>query len=249
MQTKRVCLWSGPRNISTALMYAFAQRSDTEVVDEPFYAHYLHSTGALHPGRDAVIASMETDADAVISDVVLGTCVKPVLFMKQMAHHLVNIDRSFMQETVNILLIRDPKEMLPSLTQVIGIPTLKDTGLKIQAELLTELRQIGQTPPILDAKELLLNPKHVLSILCSQLDIPFEEEMLSWKSGGHSSDGVWAPHWYENVHRSMGFVPYKPKSEPFPTELEAVLSECLPYYEILRADAICSDSALSSAVL
>ncbi|MYB65405.1 sulfotransferase family protein [Candidatus Poribacteria bacterium] len=240
MQTKRVCLWSGPRNISTALMYAFAQRSDTEVVDEPFYAHYLHTTGALHPGRDAVIASMETDVDAVIRDVVLGTCAKPVLFMKQMAHHLVNIDRSFMQETVNILLIRDPKEMLPSLTKVIGIPTLKDTGLKIQAELLTELRQIGQTPPILDAKELLLNPKHVLSILCSQLDIPFEEEMLSWKSGGHSSDGVWAPHWYENVHRSVGFVPYKPKSEPFPTELEDVLSECVPYYEILRADAICS---------
>ncbi len=240
MQTKRVCLWSGPRNISTALMYAFAQRSDTEVIDEPLYAHYLHTTGAMHPGRDAVISAMETDVEAVIRDVILGACAKPVLFMKMMAHHLVNINRAFLQETVNVLLIRDPKEMLPSLTKVIGIPTLKDTGLKIQADLLTELRKIGQIPPILDAKELLLNPKHVLSILCSQLDIPFEEDMLSWKSGGHPSDGVWAPHWYENVHRSVGFVPYKPKSEPFPTELEGVLSECLPHYEILRADAICS---------
>lgn len=242
MQTKRVCLWSGPRNISTALMYAFAQRSDTEVVDEPLYAHYLHTTGATHPGRDAVISAMETDVEVVIRDVVFGACSKPVLFMKQMAHHLVNIDRSFMQKTVNILLIRDPKEMLLSLTKVIGIPTLKDTGLKVQSELLTELQQMGQSPPILDAKELLLNPKRVLSILCSQLDIPFEEDMLSWSRGGHPSDGVWAPHWYQNVHQTVGFVPYKPKTEPFPIELEGVLSECLPYYDRLRADAICSVS-------
>ena len=242
MQTKRICLWSGPRNISTALMYAFAQRRDTQVVDEPLYAHYLHSTGADHPGRAAVMASMQTDCKEVIRDVILGTCVKPVLFMKQMAHHLVNIDRSFMKKTVNILLIRDPKEMLPSLTKVIGIPTLKDTGLKTQAELLSELQDMGQAPPILDAKELLLAPKHVLSKLCTRLEIPFQEEMLSWKSGGHPADGVWAPYWYQNVHRSVGFVPYQPKTEPFPKELEDVLSECLPYYERLRTDAICSDT-------
>lgn len=242
MDTKRICLWSGPRNISTAIMYSFAQRSDTEVVDEPLYAHYLHTTSVDHPGREAVIASMRTDSATVIRDVILGTCSKPVLFMKQMAHHLVNIDRFFMKKTVNILLIRDPKEMLPSLTKVIGIPTLKDTGLKIQAELLTELQVMGQSPPILDAKELLLAPKHVLSILCSRLEIPFEEGMLSWKSGGNPADGVWAPHWYQNVHRSVGFEPYRPKSEPFPNELEGVLSECLPYYEVLRRDAICSHS-------
>ncbi len=242
MQLQRICLWSGPRNISTALMYAFGQRNDTVIVDEPLYAHYLHVTGAVHPGRKDVMASMQADGAAVIRDVILGPCAKPVLFMKQMAHHLVDIDRSFMQKTVNILLIRDPKEMLPSLTKVIGIPTLNDTGLKIQAELLMELREMGQSPPILGARELLLAPKNVLSILCSRLGLPFEESMLSWPLGGHPSDGVWALHWYHNVHRSEGFAPYQPKREPFPKTLESILSECLPYYEILRADAICSDS-------
>lgn len=242
MQTQRICLWSGPRNISTAIMYAFGQRSDTEIVDEPLYAHYLHVTGAKHPGREEVMASMQIDGKEVIRDVILGPCVKPVLFMKQMAHHLIEIDRSFMRETHNILLIRDPKEMLPSLTKVIGIPKLKDTGLKMQADLLSELHEMGQSPPILDARELLLAPKEVLSILCSRLDLPFEEDMLSWKRGGHSSDGVWAPYWYDNVHKSEGFAPYQPKSAPFPVELNSVLSECLQYYEPLRAEALCGKS-------
>lgn len=242
MQTERICLWSGPRNVSTALMYAFGQRSDTEVIDEPLYAYYLQVTGAMHPGREEVIASMQSDATEVIRDVILGPSEKPVLFMKQMAHHLLDMDRSFMHEIQNILLIRDPKEMLPSLTKVIGIPQLKDTGLKIQAELFAELCEIGQSPPILDARELLLAPKQVLSTLCNRLGLPFEESMLSWQRGGHPSDGVWAPHWYHNVHQSNGFTPYQPKSEPFPEELNSVLSECIPYYERLRADAICGNS-------
>ncbi len=242
MRTQRICLWSGPRNISTALMYAFGQRSDTEIIDEPLYAHYLHVTGAMHPGREEVMTSMQTDGADVIRDVVFGPCAMPVLFMKQMAHHLVDIDRSFMQKTVNIFLIRDPKEMLPSLTKVIGMPTLSDTGLKIQAELYTELQGMGQSPPIIDSRELLLSPKNVLSKLCERLGLLFEESMLSWEKGGHPSDGVWAPYWYQNVHRSEGFVPYQPKQEPFPNELDGILSECLPYYELLRDDAICSDS-------
>ena len=242
MQTQRICLWSGPRNISTALMYAFGQRCDTVIIDEPLYAHYLHVTGAVHPGREEVMTSLQTDGAEVIRDVILGPCAKPMLFMKQMAHHLVDIDRSFMRKTVNILLIRDPKEMLPSLTKVIGIPTLKDTGLKMQAELLSELREMGQTPPILDARELLLTPRRVLSKLCDRLGLPFDESMLSWECGGNPSDGVWAPHWYHNVHKSVGFEPYQTKHEPFPEVLEGVLSKCFPYYEILRAEAICSDS-------
>lgn len=243
MKTKRICLWSGPRNVSTALMYAFGQRSDTCIVDEPLYSHYLHVTDAVHPGREDVMASMETDGEAVIRDVILGPSEKPTLFMKQMAHHLVDIDRSFMETTVNVLLIRDPKEMLPSLTNVIGLPTLKDTGLKIQAELLANLRKMGQSPPILDSRELLLSPRHVLSILCERLGLAFEESMLSWSQGGNPSDGVWAPHWYQNVHKSEGFAPYRPKRAPFPDELLGVLSECQPYYDMLRADAICGDSS------
>ncbi len=242
MQTQRICLWSGPRNVSTALMYAFGQRNDTEIVDEPLYAHYLRVTGAMHPGREKVMESMQNDAADVIRDVILGPSKKPVRFMKQMAHHLVDIDRSFMRETQNILLIRDPKEMLTSLTKVIGIPQLKDTGYKLQTELLSELREAGQSPSILDARELLLAPKDVLSTLCSRLELSFEESMLSWSPGGHPSDGVWAPYWYHNVHQSDGFAPYQPKTEPFPEELNSVLSECLPYYELLSVDAICGNS-------
>ena len=128
MQTKRICLWSGPRNVSTALMYAFAQRSDTQVVDEPLYAHYLHTkyganaAESAHPGSAEVLASLSTDATTVVRDVILGPCDTPVLFMKQMAHHLIEIDLSFLQRTLNVFLIRDPKEMLPSLTRVIGVP-------------------------------------------------------------------------------------------------------------------------------
>ena len=108
--------------------------------------------------------------------------------------------------------------------------------------MLSELQQMGQSPPILDARELLLTPKDVLTTLCNRLGLSFEESMLSWKRGGHSSDGVWAPYWYHNVHQSDGFAPYQPKNEPFPKELNSVLTECLPYYERLRADAICSNS-------
>ncbi len=243
MQTKRICLWSGPRNVSTALMYAFAQRSDTQALDEPLYAHYLYNTNraAAHPGIAAVMASMSTDAEQVVREVILGPCEKPVLFMKQMAHHLINIDRSFLQQTLNVFLIRDPREMLPSLTNIIGKPTLADTGFKTQHDLLIDLRAAGQSPPILDARLLLENPSGVLHELCERLGLPFETTMLSWEAGGNPADGVWARYWYQNVHRSTGFAPYRPKSEPFPVELEDILAECSVYYDVLRRDAISTD--------
>ena len=240
MQTKRICLWSGPRNVSTALMYAFAQRSDTEVVDEPLYAHYLYNTdrAGAHPGTAEVMASMSTDGERVIREVILGACEKRVLFMKQMAHHLIHIDRGFLRETLNVFLIRDPREMLPSLMKVIGTPRVADTGLKTQHDLLLELRAAGQSPPILESRLLLEDPSGVLRELCKQLGLRFESEMLSWRAGGCPADGVWAKYWYQNVHQSTGFAPYRPKSEPFPGELEGVLEECSGYYEVLRRDAI-----------
>lgn len=225
-------------------MYAFAQRSDTHIIDEPLYAHYLHTKygaqarNSTHPDTAAVMASMSTDGAKVIEQVILGPCEKPVLFMKQMAHHLINIDLSFLQRTTNVLLIRDPREMLPSLAKVIGTPTLADTGFKIQHDLLTDLRTAGHVPPILDARLLLENPSSVLSQLCERLGLRFERSMLSWEAGGNPADGVWAPYWYQNVHRSTGFAPYRPKSEPFPAELEPVFKECLGYYEVLFENAI-----------
>ena len=221
-------------------MYAFAQRGDTQVVDEPLYAHYLHNTdrAAAHPDSAAVMASMSTDGAKVIREVILGPCEKPVLFMKQMAHHLIHIDRGFLRQMLNVFLIRDPREMLPSLMKVIGVPTLADTGLKTQHDLLLDLRATGQSPPVLDARLLLEDPSGVLCQLCEQLGLRFEPEMLSWSVGGCPADGVWAKYWYENAHRSTGFAPYRPKSEPFPGELAGILEECLGYYDVLRAAAI-----------
>ncbi len=242
MQTKRICLWSGPRNVSTALMYAFEQRSDTQVVDEPLYAHYLYNTdrAQAHPAPADVMASMLTDGASVIRKVILGPCEKPVLFIKQMAHHLINIDRGFLQKTLNVFLIRDPREMLPSLAKVIGKPTLADTGLKTQHALLLALQAAGQSPPILDARLLLEDPQNVLCQLCERLELQFEPGMLSWHAGGIPADGVWAKYWYQNAHRSTGFAPYRSKSERFPVELKDVLEVCSGYYDELRTEAISS---------
>jgi hypothetical protein len=238
MKTLRICLWSGPRNVSTALMYAFAQRDDTRVLDEPLYAHYLQVSGADHPGKEEVMAALENDGERVIREVILGPCDQPVLFMKQMAHHLVELDWSFLKEVANVLLVRDPLEMLPSLAQNLTVPTLRDTGYARQTQILEQLRAWGQEPPVLEARELLLDPRGVLSQLCERLGLPFQQQMLSWPPGPRSEDGVWAKYWYHNLHRSTGFQTYRQKEEPFPVPLLPLLEECRPYYETLYAAAI-----------
>jgi len=238
MPTLRINLWSGPRNVSTALMYSFAQRSDTRVLDEPLYAHYLRVSDADHPGKQAVLDAMINDGERVVREVMLGPCDRSVLFMKQMAHHLVALDHSFLAQTTNILLIRDPQEMLPSLAQNLTQPILRDTGLATQSALYQELRALGQNPVVLEAKQLLLDPRGVLTQLCTQLDIPFEEAMLHWAPGARPEDGVWAPYWYHNVHSSTGFAPYVEKNEPFPPQLLPLLAECRPHYNLLAQVAL-----------
>ena len=234
----RICLWSGPRNVSTALMYAFAQRPDTHVIDEPLYAHYLRVSNADHPGHEEVLAAMDQDGDRVTREVILGPCDRSILFMKQMAHHLVDLDLSFLSKTVNLLLIRDPKEMLPSLVNQLPDPTLTDTGLRRQTELYDQLVELGQDPIVIDARETLLNPASVLGALCDRIRIPYLETMLQWKPSPRPEDGVWAKHWYQKVQQSSGFAPYRPKTDPFPERLRSLLDECIPHYEKLYALAI-----------
>lgn len=238
MSVRRICLWSGPRNVSTALMYSFAQRADTRVVDEPLYAHYLRVSGAVHPGGDAVLAAQDSDGERVVRDVILGSCDRPVLFLKQMAHHLTSLDRGFLDRTLNVLLIRDPREMLTSLMKNIPTPSIADTGLAVQTELLADLRSRGQDPPVLDGRLLLENPRGVLGALCDRMGIPFEESMLAWSAGARPEDGVWAPHWYARVHESTGFAPYRPKEERVPERFGSLLDECLGHYERLAEAAI-----------
>ena len=231
-------MWSGPRNVSTALMYSFRERADTTVVDEPLYGHYLRVTGADHPGDEEVMAAMDCDGDRVVREVILGPCERPVLFMKNMAHHLVQLDRSFLSRITNVLLIRDPREMLPSLAQQLPNPILRDTGLAQQAEILDLILAKGEKPVVFDAKYLLLDPPGVLKRACEMLGIPFQKAMLSWPPGPKPEDGVWARHWYHGVHASTAFASYRPKTEPFPEHLEPLLTECRPLYERLRRFAI-----------
>ena len=236
--TVRISMWSGPRNVSTALMYSFRQRPDTRVVDEPLYGHYLRVTGSPHPGDAAVLAAMETDGERVVTECLLGRHDRPVLFVKNMAHHLVDLDRGFLAHLTNALLIRDPREMLPSLARRLPDPTLRDTGLDRQVELLEHELARGHQPVVLDARELLLDPASVLRRACHRLGLPFTERMLSWPPGPKPEDGVWAPHWYDSVHASTGFAPHTPEREPFPQRLTPLLEICTPLYERLAGYAI-----------
>lgn len=236
---KTICLWSGPRNVSTALMYSFAERDDTLVVDEPLYGHYLRTTGADHPGREEVLAAVNCDGEAVMRALLDPDYAadKKILFMKQMAHHLVDIDLRFMDRTENVFLIRDPKDMLPSLTVQLPGAGLADTGLETQWRLFRSLRRDGKRPVVIDSRELLLAPEGVLRQLCAALDVPFDEEMLSWSAGPHEEDGVWAKYWYESVHQSTGFQNYQAKGD-IPKSLRRLLNECSPYYDKLYSHAI-----------
>lgn len=234
-----ICLWSGPRNVSTALMYSFAQRDDICIVDEPLYGHYLRVSGADHPGRDAIIAGMNCDGAAVMRELLARQRQDPSirLFQKHMAHHLVGLDLDFLQETSNIFLIRNPRDMLPSLAVQLPHATLADTGLKRQWELYTDLRAAGQTPAILDSRELLLDPTGVLAQLCEHLGLDFDSGMLHWAAGPLAEDGIWAPYWYHVVHQSTGFAPYKSKNE-FPDKLLELLADCQPWYDRLYKNAL-----------
>lgn len=219
-------------------MYSFAQRSDTEVLDEPLYAHFLRVSGARHPLREACIASQNPNGEEVVREEILRRRSRPVIFYKLMAHHLVDLDLSFMRHTINVFLTRDPEQMLPSLQQRIGCPALRDTGFKRQCEVLSMLEGWGQHPAVIDSRDLLLDPPGTLRALCTHVGIPFEPSMLRWPAGPKSYDGVWASDWYRNVHRSTGFQPFRLKTEPFPGELKPLLEECRPYYGILMSRSI-----------
>ncbi len=218
-------------------MYSFAQRADTRVVDEPLYAHYLRVSGAEHPGRADVLRAQDQEGERVVRDLMLAGVDRDVHFQKQMAHHLMELDWGFLERTCNVLLVRDPREMLPSFAVNIERPTLHDTGLALQTRLLEHLQGLGQEPAVLDARILLEDPRGVLRRLGEHISIPWDESMLTWNAGAPPEHGVWARHWYTSVHASTGFAPYRPKTAPLAADLEPVLAECLPHYEVLLAQA------------
>lgn len=232
----RVAMWSGPRNISTAMLRSWGNRPDTFVCDEPLYAHYLATTGVDHPGRDEVIAHHEGDwrkvAAWLTGPVPQG---KRVFYQKHMAHHLLpNIDREWLGGLTHCFLIRDPREMLTSLIRVLPHPTIEDTGLPQQIGIADFLRASGRpAPPIVDSRDVLEDPRGMLTKLCDALGVEFMDEMLSWRAGPRVTDGIWARHWYDAVLESTGFAPYRPKKEAVPDEFGELLSTCVEYYDRL----------------
>ncbi len=220
-------------------MYSFAQLGNVRVIDEPLYGHYLRVSEADHPGREKVMNAMNCNGNAVMQDLLQQQVQDPArrLFIKHMAHHLLGLDLGFLNSTTNIFLVRDPREMLPSLTIQIPQASLVDTGLKRQWELFHELSEEGQQAVVLDARELLLNPSSVLRQLCSHLGFTFGPDMLTWQAGPRPEDGVWAPYWYHAVHKSTGFAAYVAKPE-FPEHLQELLHECEPFYEKLYQHAL-----------
>lgn len=237
LEVKRIAMWSGPRNVSTALMRSWGNRPDTHVWDEPFYAYYLTRRDVAHPGRDEVVREHETDWRRVVERLT-GPIPdgKIVFYQKQMAHHLLpEIDRGWLDRVTHCFLIRDPREMLTSLVKQLPEPTLADTGLPQQLEIFEAVREkTGRVPPVVDSRDLLEDPGRMLKLLCRAVEIEFATEMLAWPPGPRRTDGVWAKHWYESVERSTGFKPYAPKPDPLPPELGGLHGQCVEHYEKLH---------------
>jgi hypothetical protein len=231
-------MWSGPRTVSTALLRAWGQRPDTFVVDEPFYAHYLRETGAPHPGAAEVIAHQENDwrkvADFITGPIPEG---KQVFYQKHMAHHLLpGMGRDWLKDLFHAFLIRDPGEMLLSLDAKTPHPGLEDTGLPQEVEIFDDVvKRTGRTPPVIDARDVLTDPRGILDQLCAAAGLPFLEDMLSWPPGRRATDGIWAKHWYESVENSTGFAPYRPRTGRLSPELEDLRGRCMPFYDRLHA--------------
>lgn len=238
MTNSIISLWSGPRNVSTALMYSFAQREDTRVIDEPLYAHYLQITGLDHPGREEVLMSQENEGQKVVNQVFRQGVSGKYLFIKNMAKHLIDLDRAFLSELKNIILIRDPKEMIPSFLNQVKQPTLQETALKDQFELMQELIARKIPVAIVDCKDLLLDPEGILRELCQFAGLQFQKIMLAWNAGPRPEDGIWAKYWYHNVHQSTGFGPYASKEIQIEDKFQPLLAECQHYYSQLYSHSI-----------
>lgn len=236
----RLAMWSGPRNISTALMRSWGSRVDTTVADEPLYAFYLNETGLPHPGRDDILKSQPIDWVAV-AEQLSGPIPDgaTVYYQKQMAHHLLPmVKRDWLMDGTfrHAFLIRNPRAMLASLAKVIPNPCVEDTGLPQQVELFKMLQEKrGSAPPVIDSRDVLENPRGMLRALCDALDLSFDPAMLAWPAGPRSTDGVWSKHWYASVEKSTGFGPPRVERTDLPFRLEPVLERCDTYYSQLHA--------------
>ena len=229
----QLAVWSGPRNISTALMYSFAQREDFFAIDEPFYAAYLAATGLDHPMREEVIASQPIDPDLVIS-----TLTQPQfhgaahMYQKHMTQHMIDaIPRVWMKTVTNVFLLRHPARVISSFSKKYKNPTLHDIGFQKQIELFRFLRDAGHSPVMVNSHDIIRFPEKTLKKLCSHLSLDFDPVMLRWDIGGSRYDGVWAKHWYGAVHRSSGFSKSEGALPDLPKKFQSLKKIALSDYE------------------
>jgi len=232
-------MWSGPRNISTAMMRSFENRPDTSVVDEPFYAAYLAKSGIDHPMREETLAAYPTDTHAIV-DALLGPVPggRQIYYQKHMTHHMLDgFDRSWIAQCRNAFLIRAPERVLASYTEKRPDVALADIGFVQQSELFErEADRLGHAPPVIESEDVLASPRAALSVLCTALDIPFTDKMLEWPAGRRASDGIWGKVWYDAVERSTGFAQQKTRtSKPLADEFKAIADAARPHYERLLA--------------
>lgn len=216
-------------------MYSFAQRSDTVVSDEPFYACYLSKTRADHPGKNEVLKAQSLNEE-IVKQALFKKYDKPVLFIKNMAHHIEILNEDFLSQCVNIFLIRDPKQIIASYAQVIENPVMRDIGIEHEYQLFEKTK--SQNPVVIDSGLLLQNPESVLRQVCERIAIPFERQMLQWPSGPKSYDGIWAPHWYANVHKSTGFEKQPTSERTLPEFLNSLYEKASFFYDNLLQHAI-----------
>lgn len=239
--TVRIAMWSGPRNLSTAMMRSFSSRADTFVSDEPFYGCFLRASGADHPMREDVIASMDCDWKSVIRDLRGDPSDgSPIWYQKHMWHHMVGpIGYDDFEGFTHAFLIREPERMIASYLGKRQTAAFEDFGLERQAEFFDrEAERLGRAPPVVDANDVLADPAGVLSKLCQALGIPPDEAMLSWAPGRRETDGAWAAHWYKAVEESTGFGPPETGDVDLPGDARRLAERCRPHYERLAAHRI-----------
>jgi Sulfotransferase domain len=234
-----IAMWSGPRNISTAMMYSFGNRADCIAWDEPFYGFSLNQRGNDHPMRDEIIAANECDWDKLVAQCT-SPAAKSIFYQKHMTHHMLKrFDRSFALKLSNAFLIRSPEQVLNSYAQKWAEASLQNIGFVEQAEIFEMVADhLGHAPPVIDADQVLANPRVTLTKLCAAFNIPFDEMMLHWPKGPKSFDGVWAPHWYNSVWQSEGFAKPNPKAITLPPELQRIADQARPYFEKLKAHTL-----------